>query len=612
MVRVLTYGFLLLAFALRAYHLDFQSFWSDEGISLLRSAQPLAEMLREMPVEHMPGYFTLLHFWLRMTGEHDFAIRFLSLWPSVLTIAIAYRFAADMGNRHAGIWAGLLLATNGFHIWYAQEARMYSWLLAMSLLASWLLWRALHSKSWWPWLGYTLATTANIYLHFYGFLTPLAHTIFMLVWLLVHRDWRQFLRWVTAGVGVVILFLPWLPRTIQIFEFSGWRPPADPTIIPWQFLAAFTVGDTMPMPWHNWLPIVYLIGIVIGCIGWWLRHKMSALLLLITMLIPWAAVIALALRNPDFHERYAIAISGPLLLLSVGWVWTADRSNWRARIGGVLLPLILIGPLIYFNGIGLQELYHNASLHKPDFRGAAQRIQQGEKMGDVILVDGPDPEKVFLHYYSGPNEVHDLRFLEEADNDTIYDYIGDATANSNQIWELLYFRRPGPVQVWTATQAWTTQASDHNDIRVTLYGQTEGPMVVNPLNVHFTPALLLEQVELDTLTPRRGDILHITTRWHTVEQANEYKFSLRLWHTREGASPEMVLLHDYFPQNEFAPTHVWWVGNPATDQRGFLLPDDLMPGPYQVTLRLYDPASGEPVDTDLGQDVLLAEIRVIE
>ena len=79
---------LLLAFALRAYRLDFQSLWSDEGISLQRSAQGLLDLLRTMPTEHMPGYFVLLHAWLAAAGTQDYALRFLSLWPSVLAVAL--------------------------------------------------------------------------------------------------------------------------------------------------------------------------------------------------------------------------------------------------------------------------------------------------------------------------------------------------------------------------------------------------------------------------------------------------------------------------------------------------------------------------------------------
>ena len=64
------------------------------------------------------------------------------------------------------------------------------------------------------------------------------------------------------------------------------------------------------------------------------------------------------------------------------------------------------------------------------------------------------------------------------------------------------------------------------------------------------------------------------------------------------------------PQNGFAPTYAWIVDQPATDQRGILLPADLPAGRYQITLRLYDPASGEPVDTPAGQDVVLGEVVV--
>ncbi len=75
--RGLMLAVLLLAFFVRVYHLDYQSFWSDEGISLLRASRPVGEMLRDMPVEHAPGYFVGLNAWLRLTGTSDFAVRYL-------------------------------------------------------------------------------------------------------------------------------------------------------------------------------------------------------------------------------------------------------------------------------------------------------------------------------------------------------------------------------------------------------------------------------------------------------------------------------------------------------------------------------------------------------
>ena len=88
---------LLLAFAVRLYNLDFHSLWSDEGISLQRAQMALPEMLDAMPVEHMPGYFALLNGWVRFAGESDYALRFLSLWASVLAVALISRLARTLG-----------------------------------------------------------------------------------------------------------------------------------------------------------------------------------------------------------------------------------------------------------------------------------------------------------------------------------------------------------------------------------------------------------------------------------------------------------------------------------------------------------------------------------
>jgi hypothetical protein len=85
----------------------------------------------------------------------------------------------------------------------------------------------------------------------------------------------------------------------------------------------------------------------------------------------------------------------------------------------------------------------------------------------------------------------------------------------------------------------------------------------------------------------------------------EYKFSLRLL----DAAGQVVLADDYVPQNWFAPTSQWVVGE-VVDQRALLLPVDLPPGDYLVTLRLYDAGNGVPVETPAGQDVQLGHITV--
>jgi len=617
---------LLLATALRVYHLDFQSLWSDEGISLLRSSLPLGEMLGTMPVEHAPGYFFLLALWLPLAGATDFALRLLSVWPSVLGVALVYRLAADMGSRRAGLVAALLLAVNPFQIWYAQEARMYSWLLAAALGSTWLLWKLLASPRpgpanepetrntrWWPVaLGYTLLTAATIYLHHYGFLVPLGHTIYALVSWLWTGDRRRFARWLLSGAGVAVLYLPWLPRLLGIFGFSGWRPPVDPWQLPWRYLTAYTAGDAMPAPWRAWLPWVYLALALIGLWGWWRHDRRAGLLLALSTAVPLAGALALALRQPDFHERYTIFMSAPLLILVagstlIGQVYASARHSISPAL---LLRSLLLAGLVAASGAALYRHYTDTSLHKPDFRSAAARIEQYEQPGDVILVDGPDPEKVFLHYYHGAAPVHDLRDLEGADAQHVHARLADATAGHTRAWGLLYFHNPGPVQSWLARYTWPTPASNHNGIVLTLYGLSGAQKAAQPTNVAFGPELTLVEATIAgdeaAIPVRAADLLRVTTTWQVHSTPPTRKFSLRLRDTLG----RVWLADDYIPQDGFAPTEHWLSGQPATDLRGVLLPSDLPPGKYQLTLRLYDPVTGIPVETPSGPDVALADLAI--
>ncbi|HAJ34991.1 MAG TPA: hypothetical protein DCL15_04800 [Chloroflexi bacterium] len=370
----------------------------------------------------------------------------------------------------------------------------------------------------------------------------------------------------------------------------------------------------MPTPWRTPLVWLYALLALAGLGFWWRTRRAAALLLATSVLLPLAAVIALALRNPDYHERYVIAMTAPLLLLAAGGVSWLDWCIWRrsptssARTASVAtaLPLLTALVLAGANLLAVQRLYADTTLHKPDFRSAAQTIMAGLQPGDVVLVDGPDPSKVFLHYYTGAAPVFAVADLEDAPLAEADVRLRQLTAGAPHVWELLYFHAPATVQVWLATQGWATDPTYHNGIRVTRYGLATTAPITLSLGIDFGDALQLEQVALDTLTPQPGDLLRVTTDWFTRAAASAYKFSLRL-HDPAGNIVQSV---DYTPQNWFAPTNVWVVGQPARDQRGLLLPRDLPPGAYRLTLRLYDPDTGAAVMTTAGEDVELAVLNI--
>jgi hypothetical protein len=197
------------AFVLRLYHLDAQSFWSDEGISVIRARHDLPELLASLPVEHVPLYFVGLHVWMQLTGEGDFAVRYFSLFFSVLALPVIYQLGAVIGRavfkapdsadslraRAVGLTSVALAGINPLQVWYAQEARMYSLLVVLCAGAAFCLLRAygpyleapLGAGSVRParsglryWLGFALLCAAALYTHFFAALAVAAFGIWAL------------------------------------------------------------------------------------------------------------------------------------------------------------------------------------------------------------------------------------------------------------------------------------------------------------------------------------------------------------------------------------------------------------------------------------------------
>jgi outer membrane biosynthesis protein TonB len=85
--------------------------------------------------QHPPLYYALLHGWMRLVGDSEFAVRTLSALFGTLTVPVIYRLARRIAGKTAGLLAALILAVSPFHVRFAQEARMYTLLALEAALA---------------------------------------------------------------------------------------------------------------------------------------------------------------------------------------------------------------------------------------------------------------------------------------------------------------------------------------------------------------------------------------------------------------------------------------------------------------------------------------------
>jgi len=115
-----------LALALRFYRLDAQSLWADEGTSVALAPRSLIQIARDASHDiHPPLYYFLLHYWVRLFGTTEVAVRSLSAILGTALVAATYALGRRLFNSRLGLTAAFIAALSPFQIYYSQETRMY-------------------------------------------------------------------------------------------------------------------------------------------------------------------------------------------------------------------------------------------------------------------------------------------------------------------------------------------------------------------------------------------------------------------------------------------------------------------------------------------------------
>jgi len=206
---------LLVAAVLRFFHVDYQSVWLDE-IHTLNEANPNLSLsglydaiLGADP--HPPLYFIILNFVFKIFGYTTFVARMFSAVVGVAGIVGIYLLGKELFNSKAGIYASLLLAVNYFHLFYSQEARMYSLLFLTTTLSFYYLARFIKLPTLKSALIYGIFSTLMIYCHFFALFTLVSQYLILSFFVLnPHKTTGKkfFLYTTISGVTSLILYLP--------------------------------------------------------------------------------------------------------------------------------------------------------------------------------------------------------------------------------------------------------------------------------------------------------------------------------------------------------------------------------------------------------------------
>ncbi len=382
---------------LRFWQIGGKGLWLDEAFSVWMARQPWADMMRWLVRidQHPPLYYTLLHGWIAL-GDGEAVIRALSALFGALTIPLIWALGRTLIDERAGLLAALLLALSPFHVWLAQEARMYALLAfnaALATLALARLLRGSHARHWWA--VYVTASALTVLTHNTAILFPLAvNSVVLGLFVAQKRGVETGLvlpplkHWLFAQAGLLALWGVWLPGFVVqargvYAEF--WLP--SPT---WgkvgetlkNFLSAF-LPDDLGVGHVLWLVYAAAFGLSI----YRLRRQPGVLALLLGLfLIPFLGQLLISLKRPIFYDRTLIWTTIPLyLLLAAGLA--SIRPGWRAALTVFFVSL---------NIFSLQRYY--VHFEKEQWDRAAAHVAGQAQPGDLILFNATWVQIPFDYY----------------------------------------------------------------------------------------------------------------------------------------------------------------------------------------------------------------------
>ena len=416
-----------IAVLLRVVNLDSREFWYDEVLSLLLAGgqknayqtpgevpiiladykpllslpiensindiiKTIANLLKGLAAEpHPPLFYLTQHFWLRLFGNGEGAMRSLEALFSIGAIGSAYGLGRCLLGNRGGLLLAALLGTNDYYLFHSLNVRMYGQLILWITLSTWAILELINHQNHHPqtpsvtsdtsvtsvtpsvaksvakspltfktkllWhLILTISVACGFMTFYYFVYFILALTLLVLI--LDRQRWWQY--GLSLGTGVLIT-IPWvLWGTRQQLRNADFERFAKAASLP-EAVSRHFAGVTETLGIHlvlgDWVtsvpPItatiagIIAIALLIACsISLWQenQHRVLTVALLLGI-FPFLVALTLDIIKGQFTlgfgwGRSMILILPGCLLLLVAWIERA-AGKWRQTAAAILLILYL-------------------------------------------------------------------------------------------------------------------------------------------------------------------------------------------------------------------------------------------------------------------------------
>jgi hypothetical protein len=367
--------------------------WYDEILSVVWSMNgPWATLMTALRFDvHPPLYYMQLTLWMLLGQGDAWLMLNPALWHAAAVVLLGWTAARRYG-RAVGLGAALLLAISPAALAYADNVRMYTFIMALIVWAwdaqgRWLEGRA--GRFGWLWLVLSQVMITNS--HTAGLLMLSGVVALGAGSLAASGQWRRLPTWL--GLEVMVLALSVLPLGIGATRGVSHldAPDAGEIWAVWVFLAG---GQGMP----GLIALAIALAVIAGLAAGALRQRRQGLEAAALILLPMLVIAGLShLLRPIWIERLFVPVI-PFLCLALA------RAALSAPAPGLAAPRAGLGLLV---ALALTWGVVAATVQVPrpkgdGYRPVAEAVRAAARPGDTVLVAGDFHFWCFLWYFAGP------------------------------------------------------------------------------------------------------------------------------------------------------------------------------------------------------------------
>ncbi len=331
-------GIIIAAYvAARLWRLTDSCLWFDEIFGIHAAEHSWGDLIQFVAKDiiHPPLFYLLLKLWIGIGGESLLWLRLFPVLFSVLALLPLWMLCRELKLRVTTVILALgLFAVNGALIKYAQEVRMYSLLLFLSLVSMWLFSRFyFRGKSFWI---LVLVNVFLVYSHYFGWFVVASEVAAIAV-----AQRIKILQTLLMLSVVAAAFIPWV---LSIFRFAepgstvsqniGWMQRPGPRSL---IDLALDLVDPFYFQQSSIDPIANLF-IAVPMLG--------------TLAVA-ATIYLFRFRREENRERilFLTVLTALPLFLAFFLSWTLPISIWGSRH-----LLIVFAPVMVLAGVVLSEI----------------------------------------------------------------------------------------------------------------------------------------------------------------------------------------------------------------------------------------------------------------